>query len=194
MRACSFFARCTGLLLVPLALAACGGGGDDERSSPVPTALPDSGLVALDAGTSCHLPDFRATLLQQINAARAEARTCGTQPMPAVGPLAWEDRLFSAAARHSDDMARHRYFSHTGRDGRTPGQRVSAEGYRWWFVGENIAAGQTSASSVMAAWLASPGHCENLMRPQYTEVGVACVLAPSGSPYGRYWTMKLARP
>jgi uncharacterized protein YkwD len=121
-------------------------------------------------------------------------RTCGTVDMPAAGNLVWNDLLFSAAARHSEDMARNDYFSHTGRDGRSPGDRVSAEGYSWRVAGENIAAGQASVSAVMSAWLASPGHCENLMRREYTDVGVACIVAPSGSTYSRYWTMKLAQP
>ncbi|MBS3998671.1 MAG: CAP domain-containing protein [Hydrogenophaga sp.] len=175
-------------------LVGCGGGDASDEPTHHAGALPATGLVALEDKTSCALPDFKDALLQQINAARASARTCGTVNMPAVGGLAWNDRLFSAAARHSDDMARHNYFSHTGRDGRSPGQRVSAEGYSWRIAGENIAAGQTSVHAVMTAWLASPGHCENLMRSAYTEVGVACVVAPSGSTYSRYWTMKLAQP
>lgn len=175
-------------------LAGCGGGDASDEPTPSPLVLPATGLVALTAQTSCGLPGFKDALLEQINAARASARTCGAANMPAVGALAWNDWLFSAAARHSDDMARHDYFSHTGRDGRSPGQRVSAEGYAWSVAGENIAAGQASVNAVMTAWLASPGHCENLMRPAYTEVGVACVVAPSGSTYSRYWTMKLAQP
>lgn len=177
-----------------LSLAACGGGDAADEPGSDLGALPAAGLVPITAQTTCALPEFKDTLLQQIQEARAGARTCGTVTMPAVGGLTWNDRLFSAAARHSDDMARHNYFSHTGRDGRSPGERVSAEGYSWRIAGENIAAGQASVNAVMAAWLASPGHCENLMRREYTEVAVACVVAPSGSTYSRYWTMKLAQP
>lgn len=171
-------------------LIACGGG--DGADAPVPDQAA-SGWVPLDASTSCGLPDFQATLLQQINAARARARSCGPTAMPAVSPLAWDARLFSAAARHSTDMARHNYFSHTDRDGRNVDQRVLAEGYAWTSVGENIAAGPSSVSAVMSGWLDSPGHCSNLMRAGYVHVGVACVQR-SGSTYGRYWTMVLARP
>lgn len=197
-----------------LCLAACGGGGGGGSSgggagaesssgtvglSP-PSASGGSGpvgsgssLVVLDAGTSCGLPDFRSSLLQQINAARAVARSCGGTAMPAAAPLAWNDRLFSAAARHSSDMAVNNYFSHTGLDGRSAAQRIAAEGYAWTWVGENIAAGQASVSVVMGGWLASPGHCANIMRAEYRDVGVSCVQR-SGSTYGRYWTMTLARP
>ncbi len=188
-----------------LALAACGGGSDTPAPaaggvSGAPSSVTGSsgatgtpGLLALDASTSCGLADFQNSLLQQINAARATARTCGTTSMPAVSPLAWNDRLFSAAARHSGDMAANNYFSHTGLDGRSPAQRIAAEGYAWSWAGENIAAGQQTVSTVMTGWLASPGHCANIMRAEYRDVGVSCV-QKSGTTYSRYWTMALARP
>lgn len=206
-----------GLILgVLLALTACGGGGGGggdagasggaDATIGVPSPPNSAGgagtggggstlvaLVALDASTSCNLPDFRNSLLQQINAARAAARSCGGTAMPAVAPLAWNDALFSAAARHSTDMAVNNYFSHTGLDGRSASQRIAAEGYAWSWVGENIAAGQTSVSTVMSGWLASAGHCANIMRAEYKHVGVSCVQR-SGTTYGRYWTMTLARP
>jgi uncharacterized protein YkwD len=173
------------------ALSACGGGDDGRPSSSSLLSYAADGQVQLDGASTCGLPDFQNSLLAEINAARAEARSCGALSMPAVGALTWNSRLFSAAARHSADMATHDYFSHTGRDGRTPGQRISAEGYRWSIAGENIAAGQTSVASVMAGWLASPDHCTNLMSNAHREVGVACVVAPVGATYSRYWTMKL---
>ena len=90
-------------------------------------------------------------------------------------------------------MAVNSYFSHTGLDGRSVAQRVSAAGYSWRAVGENIAGGPSSAAAVMSGWLSSAGHCANIMGIQYQDVAVACVQR-SGSPYGRYWTMVLARP
>jgi len=110
--------------------------------------------------------------------------------MPAVSPLGWNDRLFSAAARHAGDMAMNNYFSHTGQDGRNLGQRVTAEGYDWRAVGENIAAGPGSVGAVMQGWLGSAGHCRNIMGSVFSEVAVSCVAA-SGSTYGRYWVMVL---
>lgn len=180
-------------LLLLGSLSACGGG-SSEADTVVLVAYDAQGRVVLDGVTACGLPDFQASLLAEIQATRAQARSCGGKAMPAAAALTWNSRLFSAAAKHSADMATHDYFSHVGRDGRTPSQRISAEGYRWSYAGENIAAGQTSVSSVMADWIASLGHCENLMLGAYTEVGVACVVAPTGSRYSRYWTMNLGRP
>ena len=104
--------------------------------------------------------------------------------------MSWNDTLFSAAARHSTDMATRDYFSHTSPEGVTFSQRIANEGYSAWAVGENIAAGQTSVSGVMASWLSSEGHCRNIMQPVLTEVAVACV-SRAGSGYGTYWTMDL---
>ncbi|MDM7943253.1 MAG: CAP domain-containing protein [Hydrogenophaga sp.] len=200
--------RCSTLLGLALCLTACGGGGDDEPYAASPATVgsapvsavgtsPATGgaaaLVALDASTSCGQANFRAELLQQVNAARAQSRTCGSSTLPAAGALAWNDRLFSAAARHSRDMAVNNHFSHTSLDGRTFSRRITDEGYAWSRAGENIAAGQSSVSDVVSGWLASPGHCANIMRAEFRDVAVSCV-SQAGSSYGRYWTMSLARP
>ena len=118
---------------------------------------------------------------------------CGALAMPAAPPLAWDGRLFGAAVAHARDMATRNYFSHTGLDGRAVAQRVSAEGYDWRSVGENLAAGERTIDGVIAGWLSSPGHCSNLMSRDFAAFGVSCVQR-EGSGYGHYWTMVLARP
>lgn len=45
----------------------------------------------------------------------------------------------------------------------------------------------------MASWLASPGHCANLMNPMFTEVGAAYATA-TNADYGVYWTMLFGAP
>ncbi|MGH6626726.1 MAG: CAP domain-containing protein [Burkholderiaceae bacterium] len=191
---------CTVVAMV-LAFSACGGGGGDAApagNTAAQTASPASatGLIVLDASTSCDIAGFKDSTLQQINAARAEARNCGTLGMPVFMPaapaLAWNDILFSAAARHGRDMAQQNYFAHTSLDGRTPDQRVSAEGYVWQAIGENLAAGYTSIDSVIAGWLSSPGHCRNLMDPVFADVAVSCV-QQAGTTFGTYWTMELGK-
>jgi uncharacterized protein YkwD len=127
-----------------------------------------------------------------INQARASNQICGGVNYPAVAAVAWNSQLFEAAAGHSSDMATQNYFSHTSLDGRTAGQRITAAGYGWTAYGENIAAGQSSVSSVVAGWMASAGHCSNIMNSNFTGVAVACV-SNSSSAYNRYWTMNLGR-
>ena len=74
-----------------------------------------------------------------------------------------------------------------------PAQRVARAGYSWSVVGENIAAGQRDADTVVKSWLESPGHCANLMNPEYSEVGVAFATNAS-SAAGIYWAQVFAAP
>lgn len=130
-------------------------------------------------------------MLQQLNAARVAARSCGAKQMKAAQPLNWNKALAEAAELHSVDMAAHDYFEHVNPQGKRVGQRVSAQGYKWKTVGENLAAGDGSVSRVLAGWLKSPDHCANMMNPAYADVGVACVRQP-GTKWENYWTMVLA--
>ena len=197
-----------------LALAACGGGGGGDTpptsapetpivtTSPpsvtqttptgTPTATPAPSVVVA-AANSCNLPDFQAEVMREINAARAQARMCGTQSKPAVSAVAWNDVLFSAAAGHSQDMAQRNFFSHTTPEGITLVQRAQNAGYVYRNLGENIAAGQRSTRQVMQGWLDSPGHCQNMMNANFTQVSVACV-STARQQYPTYWTMMLGRP
>lgn len=56
----------------------------------------------------------------------------------------------------------------------------SASSLMW---GENIALGQTTASSVMNSWMNSPGHRANILGNNYTTIGIGCVYY--GGTY--YW-------
>lgn len=181
-----------------LGLAACGGGGggsssEDAAASPGGAGSPSTPL-ATSAEISCGIADFQAEALRLVNARRAAGATCGARGSFAAAPaLAWDAQLAQAAYRHSRDMADHDHFSHTGTDGSTLGARVSAAGYAWSGVGENIGAGYGSLQSVVDGWMASDGHCANLMSPGFTAFGLACA-RNSASSYGLYWTLDLARP
>ncbi|WP_433770629.1 CAP domain-containing protein [Pseudomonas putida] len=128
------------------------------------------------------------SLLAQVNAARAKPRMCGRQRFAAARPLAWNASLGAAAQGHSKAMAYGNYFAHQDPDGDMPADRARAAGYRGRQIGENIAAGQGSPSKAMAGWLASPGHCANLMNPMFTQVG-AGFATQARSDEGVYWTM-----
>jgi uncharacterized protein YkwD len=121
---------------------------------------------------------FRTEFLRQINQVRAQGCNCGTTYMPPAPPLTWNMYLERSAAGHATDMARQRYFSHTSKDGRSMEDRISLagyvfNGYKSFTIGENIAWGQESIDEVMNGWINSPGHCKNLMNPEFKEVGVA---------------------
>ncbi|MGE8185828.1 CAP domain-containing protein [Pseudomonas sp. NPDC086278] len=126
-------------------------------------------------------------LLQALNAARTQPRQCGGQPFAATTPLAWNATLASAAEANSRAMANKNYFDHQDQDGHTPGDRAELAGYTYQQIGENIAAGQDTVRKVVDGWLASPGHCANLMNPQFRELGAAYATDPK-SDAGIYWT------
>lgn len=132
-------------------------------------------------------------LLEQVNAARAQARQCGGQSFVAAPPLAWNTPLAQAAQSHSRAMANGNFFAHKGRDGSTPGDRAELAGYGGRQIGENIAAALDSPRKVVDGWLASPGHCANLMNPQFSELGAAYAVDPK-SDAGIYWTALFGAP
>jgi len=90
-------------------------------------------------------------------------------------------------------MARHDYFEHVDLKGDSPADRVRARGYHEKLVGENIAYGPASADEVVAGWLHSPGHCENIMDPRFVEMGLAYAPGQRDMP-GLYWDQVLATP
>lgn len=192
----------------------CGGGSDGAQAAPSavaaaaaaapsatpaapvqPAALsaPASATPATTAGATCSLPEFKATALARVNALRAAGASCGSKgyfgPAPA---LAWNNQLTQAAEGHSRDMATKNYFSHTSQDGRDLMARIDATGYAWSRLGENIAASYVDVPAVVDAWVASPGHCANLMNPDLKEFGLACVPGTVPGAYTNYWTMDLA--
>jgi uncharacterized protein YkwD len=190
------------LVAAALLIAACGGGGNDSGGAAAPTAATPSTPAPAPApapaptttGSTCSLTDFAAAALTRINELRAAGADCRTKgrfgPAAALG---WNAQLTQAAERHSQDMVAHNFFSHTGSDGSTLAVRVDATGYAWQGLGENIAAGYPSVDAVMTGWMASDGHCENLMNPSYNEVGLVCVPGTSATSYNTYWTMDLAK-
>ena len=209
-----------GVVLALLVMqAACGGGSGDDSAGASGTgatagtpgssdstnntaAAGKTGTTDTDsdalpaAGTqgTCGFADFQAEALRLVNQRRAAGASCGTRgSFPPAAALTWDSRLANAAYGHSRDMADKNFFSHTGSNGSSASQRVTAAGYTWSAVGENIAAGYGSVSAVVDGWMRSDGHCANLMSASYRHMGLACA-ASAGSTYGRYWTLNVAAP
>jgi Uncharacterized protein with SCP/PR1 domains len=132
-------------------------------------------------------------VLDLVNQARATPRYCGNRAFNAARPVRWNDSLAEASRLHAEDMARYNYFSHSGRDGSDPAERVERAGYRYRSTGENIAAGQMKPEDAVAGWIKSPEHCANLMNPAFTEMGAAFAV-DSRSEMGVYWTQAFGTP
>jgi hypothetical protein len=88
-----------------------------------------------------------------------------------VGGLSLNDKLDAAAQAKADDMAARNYWSHYTPEGNPPWVFVSAQGYSYQKLGENLAAGFSDEQSAINGWMASPPHRENLLDPAFSNVG-----------------------
>ena len=138
-------------------------------------------------------PAVSGRVLELVNEARVQARSCGRKRFPATMPLRQVAALENAAFTHAQDMAARDFLGHKGSDGSMPADRVTRANYAWRSVAENVAAGQTTPGEVVATWLASPGHCENLMSPRYSDTGIAYAVNTDGGR-GVYWVQVFAAP
>jgi uncharacterized protein YkwD len=137
--------------------------------------------------------DIAYQILRLVNAARATPRVCGRMPLQAAPALRLDAALSEAALAHALDMLRYGYFDHAGHDGSTPGTRIGASGYRYRLVGENIAEGPQTPQEVVQGWIDSPGHCQNIMDPRFTSMGLAFAANGSGPPRIE-WVQDFAAP
>jgi len=185
--------------IIVLVLVACGGGSGGSVGGNTPNPYP-----------APVLPDAtKQAYLDAINNARSSQQDCHTEGIkPAVPALLWNDKLYNAAYEHSHDLAESNTASHdgSGTDSDWTGmdlggkkstyiERVENNGYAWSSIGENIAMGtnRDTAQKAIDAWLASDGHCANLMSPNYTEVGMAHY-KKADSDYTHYWTQEFGKP
>ena len=104
-------------------------------------------------------------------------------------PVTPNTDLRQAALSHSDEMIREGYFEHTSPAGLTFIDRIDDTGYmrgaRSWEVGENLVWGTGPLSTPLAlvtAWMNSPPHRENLLRPAFREIGIGAV---AGTPISK---------
>ena len=150
-------------------------------ATPVPTNLPGSTIPTRTPTPAPTGPSGAETLemavIDLVNQERAGA---------GCGPVRLESHLQQAADAHSLDMAQNGYFSHTGLNGSQFWDRAEAAGYDGFAAGENIAAGQATAAEVVAGWMESPGHRDNILTCSHTEVGVGHYYSDQG--YRHYWT------
>lgn len=105
-------------------------------------------------------------LVNLTNAERANSR---------LNTLTVDSRLVTAAQAKAEDMIAKDYWSHYGPDGESPWQFILASGYEYIYAGENLAKDFASAAPIHNAWMASPSHRENLLNPNFSNIGIAAV-------------------
>lgn len=103
-------------------------------------------------------------LLELTNQKRAEK---------GLKPLTMNTELETAAAAKAKYMFAKNFWAHIGPDGTTPWYFIRGAGYEYLYAGENLARGFTTAPEVVDAWMESPTHRENIMSPNYSDIGFA---------------------
>lgn len=90
-------------------------------------------------------------------------------------PLSYNEKLAKAALEKAQDMFKKNYWAHYAPDGATPWDFILSTGYRYEFAGENLAKNFIFSDGVVQAWMNSVTHKENILRPEYQEIGFAVV-------------------
>lgn len=89
-----------------------------------------------------------------------------------VGVLTEDPLLAKAAETKAADMAAKGYFSHVTPDGKTPWYWLDLVGYNYTYAGENLAVNFTDSKDVEDAWMKSPTHRANIVKAEFTRVGI----------------------
>jgi uncharacterized protein YkwD len=158
-------------------------------ADPEPPLVGAAAQVSIVVYDEEYVEDLERAIHDAINVERARA---------GVGILAYDEALAEIAAGHSTDMAKENYFAHEDEDGCTSSCRVTAAGYRWRWVGENLFLLRSShrytveegAAIIVAGWMGSEGHRKNVLSKNFTHQGLGVVV--NGNAL--YATEVFARP
>lgn len=127
-----------------------------SSSPPTPRATPQSPTTA----------QMEAQVRQRVNEIRQKQ---------GLSQLRHNEKLAQVARNYSQQMAQKNFFSHTSPEGSTMVQRVKSAGIFYFMVGENLYMCTNMPQPVPSAvrgWMNSPGHRENMLRPEYRETGI----------------------
>ncbi len=119
-----------------------------------------SGVLGITANISAD------ELLQLTNQKRSEA---------GQAPLVLNQELSQAAYKKGQDMLAKNYWAHNSPEGLTPWVFIKSAGYDYLYAGENLAKGFITASDTVTAWMNSSGHRDNMLSPNYKDIGFAVV-------------------
>jgi uncharacterized membrane protein required for colicin V production len=145
--------------------------GEDQTE---PLDLPDGIELAAD-------PVAERQLFSLVNEERTQR---------GLGALVWDGRLVPVARAHSEEMFTLKYFSHESPVSGSPFDRLKAAGIAYSRAGENLAYAQ-SVAVAHRALMDSPGHRENILRPEFTRIGIGVMNA---GIYGRMVTQLFLTP
>ncbi|WP_083258588.1 CAP domain-containing protein [Cellulosilyticum sp. I15G10I2] len=135
-----------------------------EAPAPAPTTptAPSNSVVA-----------YENKVLELVNVERQKA---------GLKPLQMDEAVRNVARKKSEDMQAKKYFDHNSPTYGSPFDMMKKFGISYQTAGENIAMGQRTPEEVVKAWMNSPGHRANILKPAFTHIGVGYVAN------GHYWT------
>lgn len=87
--------------------------------------------------------------------------------------LNWNGSLASSANAKAVDMCSKDYWAHNSPNGATPWTFISAAGYNYTAVGENLAKDFMNDADTIAGWMSSASHRQNILNNLYKDIGVA---------------------
>lgn len=90
-----------------------------------------------------------------------------------LSSLHMDGQLSYAASLKAQDMFANDYWAHTSPSGISPWVFIKTAGYEYLYAGENLARGFTTSNDVVKAWMDSPSHKDNILSPNYDEIGFA---------------------
>lgn len=130
-------------------------------------------------------PQYQQAVLNAINVIRHQPQQCGKIAYSATNSLRWNNQLQASSIAHAQDISQRQLLSHVGHGGENLRFRIKQTGYKGG-GGENLASGQSNLKQVLENWLSlSPGHCDNLMKPQFKDYAIACSRNPT--THRTYW-------
>jgi uncharacterized protein YkwD len=200
------------LIVILFVLQACSGSlaadpaPTSESNGLIPPLISDEPYDPSLAGAAGAASDNAAVPALCSGAEDSSAASFGTEVIRLVNierakkaglrALTGQAQLTQAAQTHSIDMGCEFFMSHTGSDGSSPLDRILRFGYPYSWWGENVAAGYPTPADVMAAWMNSKPHRDNILNPNFTEIGIGYIYNPGDTEmgYSHYWTMALGRP
>lgn len=152
----------------------CGGAAAVTRKLTVRSTVATTNVtITLTAGNTTATEAQESRLTDLINGAR---QANGLQP------LAVNSTLHAGALKHSQDMAARNFFDHVSPTYGDMATRMKAAGISYWYAGENLAL-TGSADSAYQQFMASDGHRANILKPEYTNIGVAFIWNVTAGQY-----------
>ncbi|MCC3865734.1 sporulation protein [Terrisporobacter petrolearius] len=149
---------------------------NDKNDNVVEKPNTDNNTSNNNESTTGSFSSFQKEVTRLVNVERSKR---------GLSELAFNSQLSNVATLKSQDMINKNYFSHTSPTYGSPFDMMKQFNISYKAAGENIAMGQKTPAEVVNAWMNSQGHRENILNPNFTDIGVGVAKSSNGT---LYWT------